>query len=785
MAGSVRENKARSDSLKVSESEAPVGTPVADRVSLCLAFCLYKYFSYGGLQRDFLRIAQDLQHRGHQIRVYTLSWDGPVPVGFEVVLVPVTALTNHHRYELFSEWVAKDLDQRPVDGVVGINKMPGLDVYYAADSCYEEKAQRQRSWVYRQLPRYHHFSAYEKAVFGQESDTRILMISHSQLPYFKQHYQTQDERMYFLPPGIDRDRMAPDNADEVRSELRAELNLGEDEFLLLFVGSGFKKKGLDRALNAVAAMPDQMRQRTRFIVIGEDKSGPFERLARQLGISDRVTIFAGRDDVPRFLQGADLLIHPASDENAGIILLEAIVAGLPVLATENCGYSHYITESGAGMLVPDPFDQTRLNELLVKMLQSDQRPNWRLNGIRFSHTANIYSLHRQAANEIESEVYSRIQHEGRRGVLAFSLFKYFPFGGLQRDFMKIALACQARGFSIRVYTISWQGRVPPGFDLRIVPASAMTNHKKYQRFSDWVKQDLGSNPVDGLIGFNKMPDLDVYYAADACYEDKAQNQRNWLYRLTPRYHYLSRFEREVFATERKPLILMISESQKPLFQLHYGTAEERFHLLPPGLNRERLTEIDQASCRDEVRAELGIEQEEYMLLMVGSGFITKGLDRTLVALAALPATIRSKTRLCAIGEDNPRPFVKMVVRLGLVDNVTILRGREDVPRFLAAADLLVHPAYQENTGTILLEALVMGLPVVATAICGYAHYIEEAGAGIVLAEPFDQQFFNQTLLNMLTSTERDAWARNGLAFGEWADIYSMPDRAADLICQMV
>ena len=195
--------------------------------------------------------------------------------------------------------------------------------------------------------------------------------------------------------------------------------------------------------------------------------------------------------------------------------------------------------------------------------------------------------------------------------------------------------------------------------------------------------------------------------------------------------------------------------------------------------------VDKQECREEVRKELGLGQHDHMLLMVGSGFITKGLDRALIAIAALPATIKDKTRLCVIGEDNPRPFVKMVSKLGLVDNVTILRGREDVPRFLAAADLLVHPAYQENTGTVLLEALVMGLPVVATGICGYAQYIEEAGAGTVLAEPFDQQSFNQVVMNMLTSTEREAWERNGVAFGEWADIYSMPDRAADLICQRV
>ncbi|WP_163066577.1 glycosyltransferase, partial [Acinetobacter baumannii] len=68
----------------------------------------------------------------------------------------------------------------------------------------------------------------------------------------------------------------------------------------------------------------------------------------------------------------------------------------------------------------------------------------------------------------------------------------------------------------------------------------------------------------------------------------------------------------------------------------------------------------------------------------------------------------------------------------LNDQVQILKGRSDIPRFLLGADLLIHPAYNENTGTVLLEALVSGLPVLVTDVCGYAHYIAEADAGRVL-----------------------------------------------------
>lgn len=105
---------------------------------MTLAFILYKYFPFGGLQRDFMRIALECQRRGHDIRVYTLIWEGDVPDGFEVLVAPVRSIFNHRRNEVHRVGRA-DLDRRPVQRVIGFNKMPGLDVYYAADACFEER----------------------------------------------------------------------------------------------------------------------------------------------------------------------------------------------------------------------------------------------------------------------------------------------------------------------------------------------------------------------------------------------------------------------------------------------------------------------------------------------------------------------------------------------------------------------------------------------------------------------------------------------------------------------
>ena len=365
-----------------------------------LAFVLYKYFPYGGLQRDMLRIAMACLREGHEVRVYTMEWEGEVPEGIDVRRIDARRMSSHARNREFTRDLRADLQREPADLVVGFNKMPGLDVYYAADGCVREKLLAERSWLSRLAPRYRHFLQYEEAVFSPQADTRILMISPRQKAIFQRLYGTPETRIQLLPPGIARDRMAGDDAAGLRASLRHEFALDEEDRLILCIGSGFKTKGLDRSLQAFAALPEPLRSRTRLIAIGEDNASGFVDQARQLGIGDRLTILRGRDDIPRILQGGDLLLHPAYYENTGTVLLEAVVAGLPVLTTDTCGYAFHVLQADAGRVLESPFRQPELNAGLAKMLVSSQRGEWRRNGIAYGRSQDLYRMPELAARAI-------------------------------------------------------------------------------------------------------------------------------------------------------------------------------------------------------------------------------------------------------------------------------------------------------------------------------------------------------------------------------------------------
>ena len=366
---------------------------------MTLAFALYKYFPFGGLQRDFLRIALECQKQGHQIRVYTTSWQGAKPEGFDIERLNVSGASNHARMLDFHRQINKALSLEQNVLLTGFNKMPGLDVYYAADTCYKDKA-LSKGWWYKLTSRYKQYCAFEEAVFSEQSHTVSLLISGLQKPVFQQHYNTPDARIIILPPGISKDRCRPDNAEAIRESFRQEFGLTDQDKLVLMVGSGFKTKGLDRAIKAIAALPESLKDRSRFFIIGQDKQKPFESLAQQLGIRDKIQFFSGRDDIPRFLLGADILIHPAYNENTGTVLLEALVAGLPVLTTDVCGYAHYILDADAGKVVNSPFSQDDLNLKTAGMLLSDNWQQWQNNAVAFSQQADLYSMPERASKII-------------------------------------------------------------------------------------------------------------------------------------------------------------------------------------------------------------------------------------------------------------------------------------------------------------------------------------------------------------------------------------------------
>ena len=369
--------------------------------------------------------------------------------------------------------------------------------------------------------------------------------------------------------------------------------------------------------------------------------------------------------------------------------------------------------------------------------------------------------------------------------LAFFIFNYFPYGGLERNFLRIADEALRKGHRVDVYTMGWQGERPNNaIAIHLLPGIGHTNHGQCRSFvAALEKMDLTG--YDLKVGFNRMPGLDLYYNADVCYVADIRRRRSLLSRLTPRYRVLAAFELAVFGPDAKTHIMYLSEQEKERYILAYGTQEERFHALPPGIDRERIRQAINPEARRVLRQRLGLPEQSRVLLAIGSDFVRKGIDRTIRALAALPRKEREMTHLLVIGKGKSRPLLRLAKNCGIGGQVHFLGGSDQVPTYLAGSDLLLHAAITENTGNVILEAMVAGLPILATDTCGYARHVAQAEAGrLVPGDPFNQAALDKALLDMVTSKAQGAWRENALRYADQTDLYSRPQVAVKIMEQL-
>jgi UDP-glucose:(heptosyl)LPS alpha-1,3-glucosyltransferase len=368
--------------------------------------------------------------------------------------------------------------------------------------------------------------------------------------------------------------------------------------------------------------------------------------------------------------------------------------------------------------------------------------------------------------------------------LAFAVSLFFEYGGMQRSLLRIAQECVRRGHEVHIFTGGWIGERDENIHVHELDTHALTNVRSNdilaRKLAEEVERDGG---FDAVIGFTKIPGLDVYYAGDPCYAERIRQTRPWWYRFTPRYRGLRRQEAAVFGQGLDTDLMLIAHAEQQHFMHYYGTEAARFHLLPPGINKARFKTAPLAEDIALLRAQLGVAEHEKMLLLVGARFKTKGLDRALAAVAALPAAQREQVRFVIVGGDKQRPYRKLAEQLGIMDRVVFTGAREDLVRFYHAADILVHPPYSENTGTILIEAMLCSLPVLVTDNCGFAYHVRDARAGMICPEPFKQSQFNQLLSEMIASERLGEWAANGPRYCEKTDLYSLIERAADVIIE--
>ena len=362
--------------------------------------------------------------------------------------------------------------------------------------------------------------------------------------------------------------------------------------------------------------------------------------------------------------------------------------------------------------------------------------------------------------------------------IALGIVKLFPEGGLQRDCIRLARILMARGHDVTIFTCenNWRFDRPP-CPIVLLPVRAYTNHRIDLNFSKRLAAATAGG-FDRVVGFNKLAGLDLYYCGDPSVLDRG---RGFFERLLPRHRVQRLLEQQCFGPLQRTQVLALTTSSAESYRRNWRTQEQRISVLQPSIDPTRQRpELRSAVHRAAVRAKLGLPKDRMVWLWVGAQAQVKGLDRALAALQLAPNTSLLVAGI-APGSKEATQVLRTLTRKPSQDSVRFLGFREDIPELMAAADVLVHPSRLDVTGQVILEAIVNGLPVVVTGVCGFAEHVEQSGAGFVLSEPFSRAELNLALARLRDPALIETMSLAGIRYGRETAPVTGLDQAADMI----
>lgn len=170
-------------------------------------------------------------------------------------------------------------------------------------------------------------------------------------------------------------------ASEVKGKLRNHMGLRDLDKVIIVVANLIPYKGHLDFLKAAREVKDGIPE-TAFWLIGEDRGiqKDLEAAAKDLGIGDSVLFMGQRSDIPSLLAASDLFVLPSHEEGFSNVILEAMAAGLPVVATKVGGNSEAVVDGTTGWLVP-PRNPAAMAGKIVDLLSDPKKATaWGLQG---------------------------------------------------------------------------------------------------------------------------------------------------------------------------------------------------------------------------------------------------------------------------------------------------------------------------------------------------------------------------------------------------------------------
>lgn len=323
-----------------------------------LAIVRQRYTPFGGAERFVERAVAALGHDDLALTIVARSWRG-APTHAVLRCAPFY-LGRTWRDAGFARCVRALIDDRRFDIVQSHERIAGCDIFRAGDGVHatwlELRARAGGAMVRlgQSLSPWHRYTlAAEAAMFAEPRLKAVICNSHMVRDDIAHRFALDAAKLFVIHNGIDLDDYSPALREAHRARLRGELDVGDAVPVILYVGSGFERKGVRALIDAAATMTET---RAQVWIVGKDKhSARYQAYADRKGLGNRIRFFGPQRDVRPFYGAADAFALPTLYDPFPNAALEALASGLPVVVSNTCGACELV-DPGRNGFVCDALD---------------------------------------------------------------------------------------------------------------------------------------------------------------------------------------------------------------------------------------------------------------------------------------------------------------------------------------------------------------------------------------------------------------------------------------------
>lgn len=325
-----------------------------------IAIVRQRYNPFGGAERFVERALGALAGEGAEVTLITRNWDGAPREGFRQITCdpPYSRLFGGRaaRDRSFAAAAQQIMASGGFDITQSHERIPGCMIFRAGDGVHAawlEHRGRILGPLQRATQRWSPYHRYvlqaEKAMLADPALRTVICNSQMVADEFQRFCGVDRSRLQVIYNGVDTEVFHPGLAEEFRRSVRAANGVPDDAPLLLFVGSGFERKGVPQLLRATKRM---RRTDARIVIIGADrKLKSMQKLSELLGLTRRVLFTGPLKDVRPWYGAADGFVLPTLYDPCPNAALEALACGLPVVTSTTCGAQEWVRAGENGWVV--------------------------------------------------------------------------------------------------------------------------------------------------------------------------------------------------------------------------------------------------------------------------------------------------------------------------------------------------------------------------------------------------------------------------------------------------